>query len=579
MVVIESFPKNDKEYLVLWHGAVRKNYSLSTNPLVEVLVQELDSGDCYTMIVGVTELDVIRVATCWVNGKKVGTLSEIYGQQIVNEIFEFDLSTKVPEFIRFGEKLKDNRLIPTKKFNLPFVKFEDAKPSEHFSKYQWPSYQNTRLNKLQSIDNQEVLISSLETLTSLYTPSRKEIRRLILTKSPDYIVNKLIKKYQKNIDGNYSIETKDQSLGNVPIVFLAYLANEPHVKAVVDWLQDSLEIAGLGKDGKPFINRYPEIKPYHPKGLKFSASGIWLEEQKKFLVLRVNSVVAPEEITITLNRTITNYEEMDQDTEEPQAQPRVIRKARETHVTSNKDPGKNSGESYIMTEVESSVGNGVLTEIYKIDIEENNEPKQLEYSQKTQETVEASAGEVFGTQSRVAKLENQTQDEFLDQLNVLRGVWQGLCALPALPNTNVQEVVCLTENGYPTSEFYRINVLSILIANNLIGLIKSNEKWLKKFGGRKILIVQVTMIDGSKRFILEVERTARNESYQGVYFTQSFVGKQFINEVCQHLPSDRILVKISSLVRGKCERFLHRKGKNEEWYQKMSRLLASLPRS
>jgi len=74
--------------------------------------------------------------------------------------------------------------------------------------------------------------------------------------------------------------------------------------------------------------------------------------------------------------------------------------------------------------------------------------------------------------------------------------------------------------------------LNVLRANKLEELIQSNEKWLKKFGGRKILIVQVTMLDGSKRFILE-------ESV----------------------------------------RFPHRKGKNEEWHQKMNRLLARLPDS
>lgn len=578
MVVIESFPKNDKEYLILWHGAVRKNSSFSTNPLVEVLVQELDTGDCFTMVAGVTELDILRIGTCWINGKRSKVLYEINGQEIVDKVFEFDLSAQVPEFINFGEKKDGNRLIPSQRFNLPYVIYKDAKSSEKFSKYNWTSYQNTRLNKLTSIDGVEVFVSSLETLTSLYTPSRKEIRRLILTKSADDIVNQFIKTYEKNTDGHYVIEIKDQSLGAVPLVFLAYLANEPHVKAVIDWLQDSLEIAHTDDKGKPFPNRYPEIKPYHPKGLKFTASGIWLEEKRKFLVLRVNSVVAPEEVPITLKRVLTNYEGAGQNAETQQTQTRLIKKARETHVTSAEDPGRNTGISYIMTEVESSVGDGVLTELYDVCVEENNEPRRLEYTQRNQEIVQASAGEVFGTHSRVASLENQTQDEFLDQLNVLRGVWQGLCVLPNMPNTNVKEVVCLTENGSPSSEFYRINVLSILRVNNLKKLIKNNEKWLKKFGGRKILIVQVTMMDDSKRFILEVERTARNESYQGVYFTQSSVDQNFINSVCQHLPSDKILANIAPLVRGKCERFPHRKGKNEEWYQKMARLLKKLPR-
>lgn len=580
MVVIESFPKNDKEYLVLWHGSVRKNSSFSSNPLVEVLVQELETSDCFTMLVGVTELDILRVATSWINGKRSKVLSKIYGQTIVNKVFEFDLSTQVPEFVNFGEKIDDNyRLIPVRKFNLPFVKPEDAKLSEGFSKYYWSSYQNTRLNRLKSIDGEEVLISSLETLTGLYTPSRKEIRRLILTKSPDEIVSQFIKQHHKNADGHYFIETKDTSLGSVPNVFLAYLAHNPHVQSVVDWLQDSLEIADTDKNGKPFVNRHPEIKPYHPKGLKFSASGIWLENQKRFLVLRVNSVVAPEEIPITVKQTITNYQGVSQHFEAHQTQTRVIRKSRETHVTSDEDPGRHAGDSYIITEVESSVGDGVLTEVYEVDVQENNEPRHFEYTHRYQEMVRASSGEVFGTQSRVAKLENQTHDEFLDQLNVLRGVWQGLCVLPTMPNTNVQEVVCLKENGSTTTEFYRINVLNILRANNLKMLIKSNEKWLKKFGGRKILLIQVTMLDGSKRFFLEVERTDRNESYQGVYFTQCFVEQQFINEVCQYLPSDKILANIASLIKGKCERFPHRKGKNEEWYQKMSRLLAKLPDS
>ena len=195
MNIVESFPKNDKEYLILWHGAVRKNRSFLTNPLVEVLVQELKTSDCFTMLAGVTELDILRVATCWINGKRSRILSEIYNQQIVNKVFEFDLSTQAPEIINFDEKVNGNRLISPYKFNLPFILLKDAKFSECFSKYNGSSYQNTKLNKLKSIDGKEVLISSLETLTGLYTPSRKEIRRLLLTKPLEAIINQFIKSF------------------------------------------------------------------------------------------------------------------------------------------------------------------------------------------------------------------------------------------------------------------------------------------------------------------------------------------------------------------------------------------------
>lgn len=580
MVVIESFPKDDKEYLVLWHGAVRKNNNFLSNPLVEVLVQDMTTNDCYTMLAGVTELDILRVGTCWKNGKRTKVLSKIQGQKVVDRVFEFDLSANVPEFIDFGEKDGQYRLIPTSKFGLPYVKLKDVKSSSVFEKFNWVSYQNTKLNKLKSIDGEEVYISSLETLTGLYTPSRKEIRRQILTKSVQNIITHFISESSTNPDGSYEIKVKDPHIGSVPAVFLSYLALSPHVQSVVDWSQDSLEIADLNENGRLYVNRYPEIKPYHPKGLRFTASGIWIEEDKKFMVLRVNSVVAPEEIPVTVIKTITDYQGGNQNSEQSKfsTQKRAVRKARETYITDDEDPGRSAGNSYIVTEVDSSVSDGVLAEVYAIKEGENNQPHNFEYTQRNQEKVRASAGEEFGAQSRVAKLESQARDEVLDQFNILREIWQALNILISIPESPVKKVVCLDEFGSELNGYYRINAFNVVKRSNQQYINSSNESWLSKFGGRKILLMQVTMNDGSNRFILEQERHSKNDKFQGVYFTQAFIGGQFINEVCGYLSSDKLLTNISSIVRGKCERFLHKKGKNEKWHEKMQRLLAELPR-
>lgn len=469
--------------------------------------------------------------------------------------------------------------IPSSKFKLPY--FETKKDEiqdtseEGLYRYITATYRSAKLNRMKSIDGEEVLISAMETLTGLYTPSRKEIRRLVLTRSPDNILKSQLKDWGREGDG-YMVKPR-VSLGSVPLVFLAYLAQNAGAQSVVDKIQETLEIAELDDDGYPYPNRYPEILPYHPNGLKFTASGIWLDKKKtRFLVIRVTSVVAPEEIPVIVHKTLPQNQQNPVGVNGQQVVRQKIIKARETHVTANEDPGRLEGRTYILSEIESEVGQGVISTVYEVDNNENNEPVNFETTQVFQECVQASAGEVFGTRSRVAQLENEERARD-DQLNVLRNVWNALQALKNVERSNVLDVKCITEYGDSTDQFYKINALTVL--KTALGLRDSDFKsWMSDDGGRKILLIRITMADGSKRYILEINRNKISDKFSGAYFTIDGVSRNFITRLCQHISEKTTVIDLKSVLgnEARFNKFTHKVG-GLEWIEKMARVLSKLP--
>ncbi|WP_029936271.1 hypothetical protein [Thiomicrospira pelophila] len=581
MVVIQAFPKDGQEYEVKWYGAVRKNSNFLSNPLVEVAVQNTSTNDLYTILVGVTELDALRVGTCWRDGELTRTVTEICGQQLESKVFEFDFSAKRPDVIDMYERSPENKerpYIPSPRFKLPFVatnKDESQNLSEEgLYRYNTTTYRRAKLNRMKSIDGEEVLISAMETLTGLYTPSRKEIRRLVLTKSKDDILTSQLEDWGQ--EGDHYMVKPRTGLGSVPLVFLAYLAQNADVQSVVDNVQETLQIAELDEDRRPYPNRYPEILPYHPRGLKFTATGIWLDNKKtRFLVIRVTSVVAPEEIPVNVYKTLPQNQQNPVGVNGQQVVRQQIIKARETHVTASEDPGRLAGRTYILSEIESEVGQGVINTVYEVDNNENNEPVNFETTQVFQECVQASAGEVFGTKSRVAQLENEDAER-VDQLGVLGDVWNGLNALKDILGSNVCDVSCVKEDGVTTDEFYKINALSVLCAR--LGLRPSDfSGWMKDHGGRKMLLIQITMSDGYKRYIVEINRNKGSDTFSGACFMVDRISSDFIGRLCEHMSAKKTVIDLKPLLgkEGKFKPFTHRIG-SMEWVEKMGRVLAKV---
>lgn len=571
MTIIKSLPIDNKEYVVLGYGAIRKNSRFLSNPEVEILLQDLITKECFTAVAGVTELDIVRIGSCWVNGQRTRLLSEFGQKKIINKVFEFNLQTNKPSTIKFEDLENLHNIIPininsASKENLP----------RNLSFYYRKTYQNACLNKLQTINNEEVLISSLETLTGLYTPSRKEIRRLILTKPIDDILQYFIKT-SRPFDGGYFIEMQNTSLGSVPTVFLAYLSQNIHVQKIVNLIQDTLDIAQLNSNNKPYVNRYPEILPYHPNGLKFSASGIWLEKDKRFLVLRVNSILAPEEIPITIKRNIVKNQNKGRAFKKEQGETSIskIKRARETIITIDEEPGQNAGKTYIVSEIESTTSKGVITEVYESNLTENSYIQDTKSILIHQDSIIASAGEKFGNTSKVNQVENKTSQS-IDQSSILSTVWKALANLATTKSSKIKSISCLTEQGIQCNSFYLINVFNVLRNTNKKMITKDNKKMLSESGGRKLLLIEVIMDDSSKRFILEIARTSKQQSYRGVCFTHNSVEKIFINKLCAHFSTDDKLSKVHKIINGETIRFNHKKGNNETWEEKMARLIETL---
>ena len=580
MIKINSFPKDSQEWLVLWHGAVRKNSHFSINPLVEVLLSNLSTGkpEYRTYTVNITELDIVRLGTVWKNQVFERKLYTAWGHRVVTESFFFDLEENKPKSINYiSLSPSDNeRYISPLKFPLPpSLKKENNHPDHPY--YQF-SYNKAKLNVLRDDSGRDILISALETLTSLYTPSRKSIRRDVLTKSVDDILNTYVR-HSEAVEApqgeRYRVEYKDSSLGITPKVFLAHLALNKPVQDIIKRVQQTLEIADLNEHGDPYTNRYPEILPYHTKYLEFEAEGVWLDEDhNRFLVLRVTKVKAPSEVPVVSVSVVQNYkdEELDPSDIPTRTIVRTITEASEMIVDNDQDPGRNNGKSYILTEVESISEEGLVTkESEKINVETPDFITGISDKKEVVNRAIVSSGESYGSTSGSRQLENQGNDktESIDQINVLKDVYQALVDIKDDPDKSLVNVSCISGNGCEVDGYHLINIKKILPED------KENT-WLSKGSGRRIMLVKLEYNRGSPTYILEIERMNSNESFMGFYldFSRRVLDESVIYELADLIVSKKgtssWLGKFDSLS-GK-ESFKHTKGV-KTWKEKMESII------
>ena len=101
MVSVDSFPKDDIERVIYLFGGVQRNTSDSTNPLIEVLLLEIDQfnpkrlnkdDNFGTYFVTLKDLEIFKQWSIWKGNVATGKVFD-FGDEIKEEKFEFNLET------------------------------------------------------------------------------------------------------------------------------------------------------------------------------------------------------------------------------------------------------------------------------------------------------------------------------------------------------------------------------------------------------------------------------------------------------------------------------------------------------
>ena len=312
MVSVDSFPKDDIERVIYLFGGVQRNTSDSTNPLIEVLLLEIDKfnpkrlnkdDNFGTYFVTLKDLEIFKQWSIWKGNVSTGKVFD-FGDEIKEEKFEFNLEITPTYSITCLSKFDNHSTdyIPTKYRWIPKVnKFSQNPKTRDFNFY---SFANSKYCVLRTLSHQKIIIHSLNVFHSLYVPSRKDIRGMLIYPSfanstfendLDILVNKFVEYHNfEEVQGQPTIFIKlkskyEKHLGSAATIFLANLAFNKKVRKKVINLRRSLEDVKIDSRGNPYPNRLPTIEPPHSKNLTIHAKGIWLDTEKtRFLVIEVS---------------------------------------------------------------------------------------------------------------------------------------------------------------------------------------------------------------------------------------------------------------------------------------------------
>ncbi len=589
-VLIDAFPNDNIKRYVAAVGAISK----SQNPhglvlLKPLLYAERDKVSVHKITI--PELDTVRHGSIWDGQKKTSDYYDFRGKVVV-ETFDIDLSIAKPQVETLGGILTR---VGKKYFHLPFNEFVEVEQNEGSKVKKKPRYNSFWFNDAKynviKFGKTEVIVSGLEVLTATYLPTRKDLRRMILS-TPNW--KDLLRHYLEYDKCSYDAKTNECILypklpaGDASFIFLAHLYSNPNVQKVYENIHTSYENVACDAAGRPYPIRYPEIKPYHTDRLKFSASGIWLDDEKKyFFVLRIDECYAPDSLKVKIIDEVTEQIKPPITQDPPNDIPpelyfRTITSPKKLRINTKRNPSKGNRGVYMISEIQSHVEQDVIvrqTDIVFIPSDGNTDAR----AEKTYvitpqlEEIQGSSGEKLknpkGLIREIKILDPRSSKT--DPTTVVDNVIYGLQALLVDPDYGLNSLCFLDDTAYRKASGHGISLLPYVC---------ENDKWVIKDDEiRHVYLIQV-FLKGKTNFyyIIEIERISSGDEFKGLTIesSQSILDHQ-IKSILTHIVSkDGKLSDLSSLNTFRHEKdflkvtpFKHTKG-DLSWEGKMKKVIA-----
>lgn len=596
-ISIDTFPNDDTERYVAAIGAVKK----SKNPLVAVLLNPISKKPTVPPIVhhvSLPELDVVRHGSIWQGQKHTGDFHSIKNK-VVEEVFNIDLSSSV---VRTKTLREINSELGYKNFSIPYnERTEDNKPTYNDFWFKDAKYNVIPCGQV------NVIVSSLETLTATYAPTRKELRRMIMNQ-PRYV--ELLKYYLDLEKCSYDAITNEcvlypkVSAGDASFIFLAHLYCSDFTKRIYENIHSSMEVVKLDASGKAYPHRYPEIKPYHQGNLIVTTAGIWLDDEKKnFLVLRINETYSPDHIKVRVieasKMTIEGNSDDGLPAKATNNNTRTVTSPDSLRVKVDRNPAKRKKSVYMISEIQSHVQKGVLIRQTNVefiepddyygdndnDVDNDVENDEGDGDDSRKETVyvktpeleeiNTSSGErVLNPRGVIREFRTVDSKNYkISQSTLVNDVISGLVTLSKDINYGL-ELSFLDDNCNLTTTETRISLKQY----------GNDETWTEKNEKtRNVVFMQLRLKDRENfYYICEIERILQNDNYRGLAIetTQkisvqllSYILKHVVEQKGQTFDEELLTIKVNDKKYIKTQVFKHNKG-GLVWDKKMEKVMA-----
>lgn len=541
MTSIDSFPNDDIERVVYLYSCLKLNTnSNSDNILVEILLIEVDPENPNKLKIddnthnkyNVTfrDLDTVQLGSIWSGNKLLEGRTFNFEGQLTKAYFEFDLNINKPKIIKFKEDtlLKEKMYLPLENIVSPFI----------LKKYFTFLMSNYCI--LETNDKKEVLIDCIQALHAFYIPARKKIRGDLI--NDNLSISKIIDEYFEDFfitekdDVDTLIvkikENQSKKLSTEVIIFLANLALNKTTQQKILNIRESLNDVKLDQSGRPYPSRFPRVVPPHSTKLKFEAQGIWLEKDKKFLVMHTNDVTSIIDYPIEVYRIDVKSENIEEFEQEYQR--REKKNKNEKNITTTSNPNRDRGKIKQQTDI---VVNTEECDFTVISVEKYSEVPNIQYTNKKKDNDEneISSGDPNSQKgNKVKKFENTEKKSDRSEINDFELMLNALSHLTKKKNYILKNVSFVDINGQISDTYQLIQILPIVPS-------PIHVTWIDGVFGRELLFLQLEFKNINRiAYLIDINKNKSGESFCAfLFFTHRKLSNQDVKSICIAIESTK----------------------------------------
>ncbi|MCD0186979.1 hypothetical protein [Acinetobacter sp. PW68] len=532
MISIDSFPNDSIERVVYLYSCLKLNTSSeSDNILVEILLVELDPSNSNRLKISknsynkydVTfrDLDTVQIGSIWKGQTLIESRKFNFNNCLRTVDFEFDFSRSKPKIIRFDDKIPNSEeyYLYNKKIFIPTNEYNTNVPLRYYpllmSKY----------CVLDSKNNIEVIINCIHVLHAFYIPARKDIRGYLINEnySISRIVNLFLDQYeiQHDEDGFKLLVTMKKNvvktIGKEAITLLANLALNKETQEKVLNIRNSLNDISLDKKGKPYPTRFPSVIPPHSTKMSITAEGIWLEDEKRFLITHISRItpIADYPVVAYAPVTATNEEsKIIDDDEKTHRKSRNRKSPNNTRINTQEDPSHSRGENKKQTDIFVDFSGFDIQIIEEVSETETTVQQHIEAQDNNRNNNDESSGNRHGNKkNKPRKSENTEKKPKKLEVDELSLIFNSLKKMENQDTNKLTKVSCIDQIGKTSDNF------SILQIKPIVEFPIHNT-WINNKVGRSLMLLKLELMDYHDHlYLLDIKKNNKNENYCFFLFT------------------------------------------------------------
>lgn len=361
-IQIEGLPVDDREWLVKEYGALTWNESASDEPLVDVLLEDIENGEFASVQVAKSYTRLLEKGSIWKNG-------EYYSERtdLIETIFKFSID---PEdngnFVSAWERVdeSDNSEADLyKRYILP--------PG----KYQIPSsFKDTKFFTVRTECGVELLANSLTIFDNTYGASQF-LQQTVLNNYANAALEKLEFKKFDTADFSNTPQNDEYRLGLSKEVydddryFIWALKSQRYTQRTVNYISAQLD---SNRDRATYLS----VRPWFSGSHKWLVSGIWLEKGKRFLALKIHRYKLPQCPDFFIIRENSNIADENGNSSENERKKRAKAASKNLIGTSKSRPSLSSmGEELRLGDIEHWGETGLQKAVPKENKTKNTQVK------------------------------------------------------------------------------------------------------------------------------------------------------------------------------------------------------------